>query len=257
MKRSRALALAITAGGESHPAPRMYRQKASERSIGHHHYGVICLSAVLSVLQPLRSRWKFTLSLHNAYPTFASGLRESVSMIDTNHYQPTTRENLMKKRNVIIAAAVTAVIGSGIAFAGAKHCRDAGAGWHGNFGENKIEHIVDRLDSHLDLTDQQELSLRSILEENKAEFFDAHQARKSFRLEIMQLDPSSSDYDAAVASLADEFAAQVRQKTLQAAEIVKQASAVLTDEQLQKVRDLIEQRMDKYGHHKVDGNSQS
>jgi Spy/CpxP family protein refolding chaperone len=163
----------------------------------------------------------------------------------------------MKKRNVIIAAAVTAVIGSGIAFAGAKQCRDAGAGWHGNFGENKIEHIVDRLDSHLDLTDQQELSLRSILEENKAEFFDAHQARKSFRLEIMQLDPSSSDYDAAVASLADEFAAQVRQKTLQAAEIVKQASAVLTDEQLQKARDLIEQRMDKYGHHKVDGNSQS
>jgi len=163
----------------------------------------------------------------------------------------------MKKRNIIIAAAVTAVIGSGIAFAGAKQCRDAGAGWHGHFGENKIEHIVERLDSHLDLTDQQELSLQSILEGNKAEFFDAHQARKSFHLEIMQLDPSSSDYDAAVASLADEIAAQVRQKTLQVAEIIKQASAVLTDEQVQKVRDLIEQRMDKYGHHEVDGNSQS
>lgn len=160
---------------------------------------------------------------------------------------------MMKKRNLIIAAAVTTVIGSGIAFAGAKHCGGADGHGQGHYGKHKIEHIMERLDKHLDLTDQQELSLQSILEDNKMVFMDARHDKKSFRLAVMQLDPSSSEYDASIASLADEIAEQARQRTLQAADIVKQVSTVLTDEQMQKARELIEKRMKKHERHEVNG----
>ncbi len=165
----------------------------------------------------------------------------------------------MKKRNVIIATATAAIIGSGIAFAGAKNCRGDGGHQFGKFGEHKIERMMSKIDEHLDLSEQQELALQEILESNKSVLRAGSGPHREFRMELMKLDPTSSNYDTAVANLADEMATQVKQRTMQVASVVKQVAGILTEEQIQDARELIAERMGRMErrHHRVDGDEDS
>jgi len=165
----------------------------------------------------------------------------------------------MKKRNVIIASVTTAILGSGLAYAGAKRCHEGG--WHhnGEYGEHKVERIIGKLDEHLDLSDQQEAALQEILVSSKSVFGAKGQSRGEFRMKLMNLDPTASDYDATVTAMADEMADQVKQRTVEAASVIKQVAGILTDEQIQEARELIAKRMEKRErwHHKVDDNEDS
>jgi Spy/CpxP family protein refolding chaperone len=165
----------------------------------------------------------------------------------------------MKKRNVVIASVATAIVGSGIALAGAKSCHEGGRYHHGKFGEHKLERIVEKLDRHLDLSDQQETALQEILESNKSVFGSEGRSRGGFRMKLMGLDPTASDYDATVAAMADEMAERIKQRTVEAAGVIKQVAGILTNEQIEEARELIAMRMDKRGarHHKVDDDEES
>jgi Spy/CpxP family protein refolding chaperone len=168
-------------------------------------------------------------------------------------------ETVMKKRNVIIASVATAIVGSGIAFAGSRSCHEGSRYHHGKFGEHKMERIIDKLDSHLDLSDQQEVALQEILESNKSVFGFEAPSRNSLRMKMMGLDPTASDYEESVAAMADEMTEQIKQRTVEAAGVIKQVAGILTDEQIAEARELIAMRMERREgwHHQVDDDEDS
>jgi Spy/CpxP family protein refolding chaperone len=165
----------------------------------------------------------------------------------------------MKKRNVVIASVATVIVGSGIAFAGSKSCHDGNRYHHGNFGDHKMERIVEKLDRHLDLSDQQEVALQEILESNKSVFKFEARSRGGFRMKMLGLDPTASDYEDSVNAMAGEMAEQIKQRTVAVAGVIKQVAGVLTDEQIEEARELITMRMEKGRgwHHKVDDDEDS
>ena len=165
----------------------------------------------------------------------------------------------MKKRNIVIASIVTAIVGSGIAFAGSKSCHEGSRYHHGKFGEHKMERIIEKLDRHLDLSDQQEVALQEILESNKLVFGFEGQSRGALRMKMLGLDPTASDYENSVAAMADEMAEQIKQRTVEAAGVIKQVAGILTDEQIAEARELITMRTERRGgwHHKVDDDEDS
>ena len=150
----------------------------------------------------------------------------------------------MKKRNLIITVIITAVIGSGLVFAGARNCEYSGKAHAGHDGKHKMERIIGKMDRHLDLSDAQELSLKKILEENRSMIRATRHADKSFYLNMMALGLLSDDFDESVNALAQERAEQVKQGAMGIAHVAKQVSEVLTEEQKQEAHDFIQKRMD-------------
>ena len=159
----------------------------------------------------------------------------------------------MKKRNAIIAAAVTAILGSGLAFAGAKSCENNEGHHKGHFSQHKMERMLSKMDKHLDLSDTQENALQEIIETNKAFFAEARQAHQKFRLDVMNLNPTSESFDTKIEVLAEKAADQAKQRTLEIAAIVKEVSAILSEEQRQQAKDMMAKRMQKH-QHKMDEN---
>ncbi len=157
----------------------------------------------------------------------------------------------MKKRNAIIAAAVTAILGSGLAFAGAKSCEYNDGHDKGHFSQHKMERMLSKMDKHLDLSDTQENSLQEIIEANKTFFDGARQAHQKFRLDVMNLDPTSESFDTKIEVLAEKAADQAKQRTLEIAAIVKEVSAVLTEEQRQQAKEMMAKRL-QHHQHKMD-----
>ncbi len=149
----------------------------------------------------------------------------------------------MKKRNLIITVVITAMIGSGLVFAGARNCEYSGKTHAGHDGRHKMERIIGKMDRHLDLSDAQELSLKKILEENKSMIRATRHADRSFYLDMMALGLSSDNLDESVNALARERAEQVKQGAMEIAHVAKQVSEVLTEEQKQEAHDFIRKRM--------------
>ena len=146
----------------------------------------------------------------------------------------------MKKRNLVIAATTATVIGSGLAYAGSKHH----GGKHNLSPEHRVEHMIMKMDKRLDLTDAQETEIQSILESRMGNIMSTREARREIRQNVMQLDPKSADFDAQVEALAGEMSELVRQKTMEIGEAMKEVSAVLTDEQVEKARKMIAKRIE-------------
>ena len=163
----------------------------------------------------------------------------------------------MKKRNAIIAAAATAILGSGLAFAGAKSCEHNGGHHKGHFSQHKMERMlgVSKMDKHLSLSDAQENALQEILESNKAVFASAEQSHREFRSNLMNLDPTSENFDMEIEALAEKAANQAKQRTLEMAAIVKEVSAVLTEEQRQQAKEMMSKRMQRHQHEMNEGDN--
>ena len=161
----------------------------------------------------------------------------------------------MKKRNAIIAAAATAILGSGLAFAGAKSCEHNKDNHRGHFSQHKMERMLSKMDKHLNLSDTQENLLQEILESNKAVFTNAKQSHQDFRSSIMNLDPTSENFDMEIEALADNAADQAKQRTLEMAAIVKEVSSVLTEEQRQQAKEMMSKRMQRHQHEMNEGDN--
>ena len=152
----------------------------------------------------------------------------------------------MKKRNLIITVVITAVLGSGLVFAGTRNCEYFGKSHTGHDGKHKMERIIGKMDRHLDLSDAQELSLKKILEENRSMIQATFHAGKSFHLDMIALGLSSDDFDGSVDALAQERADQVKQEAMGIAHFAKQVSEVLTEKQKQEAHDFLQKRMHKW-----------
>ena len=146
----------------------------------------------------------------------------------------------MNKRNVLIAATTAAVIGSGIAYAGSKRY----GGKHEISPAHRVDHVVMKMDKRLDLTDAQETEIRTILLSGAEQFASVKDTRRKLRQAVLTLDPAAADFDSQVDSLANEIAETFRQKTVETAEIMKQVSGVLTEEQADKAKKIIARMME-------------
>ena len=161
----------------------------------------------------------------------------------------------MKKRNMLLISIATVAVGTGIAFAGAKGCYDGSEHHKGRFGDHRMETIVDKMDRHLDLSEQQQVMIKDILETKKPIFAKAGKSHAPLHWQILKLDPASANFDQSVDKLADEIANQVRSHAVEMADAVKQISAVLTPAQAGKAREMIEntvQHWDNHRHEKGD-----
>ena len=153
----------------------------------------------------------------------------------------------MKKRNILIIATTAAVIGSGLAYAGNKHRN----GKHDISPEHRIEHMLMKMDKHLDLSDTQEAEIKSILDRRIEVFALAKEKRNSVRQTILQMNPKSPDFDAQAQSLADEMAEALHQRALEMAAAMKEVSAVLSDQQVEKARSVLAKRIETHNRHKA------
>jgi Spy/CpxP family protein refolding chaperone len=153
----------------------------------------------------------------------------------------------MNKRKTLIAAAVAAVIGTSAVYAGSNYC-DHNKGGHGFGGGHRgpgMERMISKLDRHLDLSESQRTSIEEIVAANRDTMKQGRVDRKTLRQKTMALDPASESYDKDVAVLADEMADMAREMTLSFADIARQVSAVLTPEQREEAREMIQHRMDR------------
>ena len=155
----------------------------------------------------------------------------------------------MNKRNTVIAIITTAVIGSGVAYAGSKSCK--GGSWHdkGLSMDHKVEHILEKADHKLDLTAEQQDQLRAILQANQSFMEETRETRKSLKWEVMELDPGSPEYQAQVTALSEKVAEQARTMVLKSAEIVEQVATVLTEDQRKEAMRIIDKRLSNFDHH--------
>ena len=153
----------------------------------------------------------------------------------------------MNKRKTLIAAAIAAVVGTGAAVAGSRHCEDNHDGhrYGGGHRGPGIEKMIGKLDHHLDLSDSQRSSIEDIVDANRDVMEQGRHHRRSLRKQTMRLDPASDSYDKDVAELADQIAEIARQTTLSFADIARQVSAVLTTEQRQQAREMLQHRMQR------------
>ena len=149
----------------------------------------------------------------------------------------------MKKRNALLAGAMAIVLGSGAVFAGSKY-KDHG-GHHGMHPEHRLEHMLEKMDRHLDLSEEQRETIKTIIGSKQGEMRQSRVDRMEMRLKIMQLDPMSTQFDSEVNTVATELAEAVKEKTRLYGDMVKQVATVLTPEQRQEAREMIEKRMDK------------
>ncbi|MCY3770380.1 MAG: Spy/CpxP family protein refolding chaperone [Gammaproteobacteria bacterium] len=148
----------------------------------------------------------------------------------------------MKKRNILVAAAILSVVGSGLVFAGVANCRHSGKTHLGAHGAHKMERLIGKMDRYLDLSDAQELSLEKILEQNRSVVLNTRHADRSFYLDMMALGLSADDFDGAANELAEERTEQLKHGAVEIARFAKQVSEVLTEEQKQEALDLIQKR---------------
>lgn len=157
----------------------------------------------------------------------------------------------MKKRNIIIAVVTATVTGSGIAIAGSKSCEYGGGshGFGGHHGGPKLERMIGKMSHHLDLSDEQQSSLEQIVAANKQTMKGNRAASRSLRQETMKLDPGAENYATKTAEMADQFAALARDKALLRADIFKQVSDILTEQQRTEVREMMARRMEKMQRH--------
>ncbi|MBX2869896.1 MAG: hypothetical protein KTR18_14550 [Acidiferrobacterales bacterium] len=149
----------------------------------------------------------------------------------------------MKKRTLIASGIIVTVLGTGLVFAGQRN--HGGWGGHHDHGGHRIMHMIDKLERKLDLSEQQVEQLEQIALDTKATRKTARKEHMSIGMKLTALDPASNEYDADVSQLAQEVSEMARQRTLSLAMVYKQASAVLTEQQRQELREMIQKRMER------------
>ncbi len=152
----------------------------------------------------------------------------------------------MKKRNLIIAALFTTVVGVGVVFAGTHSCKFGYGHKHGRHMDHKIDHVIARINRHLDLTDAQEMRIREILDSNMDLVHIGRDTRQMLQEHLLGMDPLSEDYQKSADELAGMLAQQVREKTLASARIVREIAETLDAEQLEIARKHLDQRIKRF-----------
>ncbi|RVU84520.1 hypothetical protein EOL70_09665 [Leucothrix sargassi] len=125
---------------------------------------------------------------------------------------------------------------------GGKHHGKRHGKRHGGKG-----HGMKRIAKKLELTEAQIAELKTLREEQKAVSEPLREQMKEIRAEMKALDTTSADYDSQVAAIADKKATVDRQRFIQRSAARQKFEAVLTAEQLTKLKEMKENRKGKRG----------
>ena len=108
-------------------------------------------------------------------------------------------------------------------------------------------HMMKRMAKKLNLTAEQQASLKTLREESKAASQPLREQMKALRTEMKALDTTSADYDSQVAVLADKKANLTRQSFIQKSAARQKFAAVLTAEQREMMKEMKSNRKGKRG----------
>ena len=99
----------------------------------------------------------------------------------------------------------------------------------------KLEFMIERMADHLDLTDDQRVSIENILQAAKPEFETLRDQAMANRDAIESLDPTDPAYDTTLQNIAISNGQLATEATLLMARVRGEAHAVLTAEQIAKL----------------------
>ena len=111
------------------------------------------------------------------------------------------------------------------------------------------QRMLDRLDRRLELSDQQRQQVSELMADHWADKSGSRPERQALREAFSQLDPSAPDYTAQVEALAKQKADAMAQNMVKRAQHHAELFAILTPEQQQNYRELMQQRGEHQRHH--------
>lgn len=149
-------------------------------------------------------------------PILASPLKETTNMNKLNTANPFQRT----LKPILLAAGLT-LAGFGVAVAGDHGHRDP----------------VAKMAERLALDDSQKSSVQTIFESNRPAMKALHERSREHRKAMKALDPKSADYSTQAQALADEAGTLARDRVLQRTQMQSELSAVLTPEQMSKMKE--------------------
>lgn len=151
----------------------------------------------------------------------------------------------MNTRNKIISGILALLVGTGAAVAGSSGGHhDHNRGW-GHHRGHSVAHMIKRLGKHLDLSSEQKTSLGEIAERNRDAMRANRLQGKTLRNAAMTIDPMAADYDQRANELADQASELAREQALLVAGMYKEVAAVLTPEQREELREMMNERMER------------
>ncbi len=112
------------------------------------------------------------------------------------------------------------------------------------------DRMVERATKHLDLNDEQQAEVKAVLDSLVPVMRDARDSRRAAREKLLELDPSSADYDTELGVLADAAADSARAMVTQLGIARQDLNAVLTEEQRAEFEDWLSKSRRWGGKHK-------
>ena len=105
---------------------------------------------------------------------------------------------------------------------------------------------LDRMAEKLGLSNEQKTQIQALKQNNHNEIKPLRNEQRVLRQEIRQLDPNASDYAAKLADAANRGAELKRQMIIAKGNKRKQMAAILTPEQLAKMKEMKSKRRSKF-----------
>ena len=154
--------------------------------------------------------------------------------------------------NKLKLALATALMGT-LGFAATPAMAEGGEGWkkghkghHGKMHKRGKrgggKHMMKRMAKVLGLTDAQKAEMKTLREAHRAEVKPLREKGKANREAMSALDLTAADYDGQVAALADQQANLARDMFVLKNKMKQQMSAVLTEEQREKAKEMRAER---------------
>jgi len=156
----------------------------------------------------------------------------------------------MKAKTVTSGLIATAVLISGLALAGpgrdGANCGHNKRGEYSMFKEGRQDRMLERMTEKLDLTDDQQLSVRAIMDEFQPRKQALRDTMKENRQALREAQHSDSPDLNTIRNLAEQKGQYVTEKTLLRAEVKTRMDAVLTAEQRTKMQEMHEKRRSRF-----------
>ncbi len=137
---------------------------------------------------------------------------------------------------------LTSLLASTMVIGTAAYASPDGGKWKGKHGgkptAEMMQKRLDKMAEKIGLSDGQKQQVKALFESKKSEREAKRAEYKALQEQMSQLDPTASDYDAKLASIANTKAELSRQKTIEKGEMRKQMALILTPEQQVKMKEM-------------------
>lgn len=139
-------------------------------------------------------------------------------------------KNVYSKSNILGISLAVILAGSSVAALAGPHCKD-----------QEREHGLERMIKHLDLSDAQKAKVESIMASAEKDRSDKKGMPKMRAL--MSLNPDDADYLQQVEAQAESASKDMKAHIIKMAKVRQEINAVLTDEQKQEMKELMQKKM--------------